>query len=374
MDLITLILLDVLFFFGSHLVTLVFYGIGMISEKPKSVMRWYIAGTILDVFAALGLLSLIHRSQNGIPTKENLLSLTGSVVICTAFYFIMRRKAKRLRNTTIAIPASRYQTQESEMGKFVVDSETGEVTREEPIKPKQSNTISVGEHVGGTGSVRLAEPPVVQSVSAQEPDTPKNRVYKTAVISLSAVCAVLAIFVFLLGYSANSTRAEHQQLMDSVEALTAENAALQETISELKSQNDEAKNKVSDLTKERDYISRELDNLSNGIGFIVNGSEYYHTSDCSVYKHARTYQAHNIEYCKSLGYSKCPECGENRHGRLVDLNTGDPIVLKNGYELDYNTGHADRQEETIEERLERAKEAAQNNDKMNVDAGFKLGY
>lgn len=44
------------------------------------------------------------------------------------------------------------------------------------------------------------------------------------------------------------------------------------------------------------------------IGFIVNGSNYYHLFTCSIYKDASTYWAHNIEYCESLGYSKCPLC------------------------------------------------------------------
>lgn len=318
MDFLLLIFLDVLLFFGFHLIPLAFYGIGMISETPKSVMRWYIAGTLLDGFSAFGLLTLIQRSQAGVPTKENLLSLIGSVVICTAFYFIMRRKANRLRNSATAIPASRYQTQESEMGKFVVDSETGEVIREDPPDPKPSNTNSAREPAVGTKPVRPEEPPVIRPAQPPEPVALKGRRYKAAVIALSAVCAVLAVSVFLLEYSANSTRAEHQQLMESVETLTAENAELQETVSELESQNKKGQEKITSLEAENTNLERDLkssriagtDMFSSlyHIGFIVNGSPYYHLFTCGVYTSADEYWAHNIEYCEYLGYSKCPDC------------------------------------------------------------------
>ena len=48
--------------------------------------------------------------------------------------------------------------------------------------------------------------------------------------------------------------------------------------------------------------------LMNSIGFIVNGSGYYHTYDCTEFQNADEFWAHNIEYCESLGYSKCPYC------------------------------------------------------------------
>lgn len=301
--------------------TIILYGVGplvfaILRKKPvtKRKVKWF---SVLYSFSAWLCSNLFWALYAGDSVSSGGAALLWGWI----FYKLLKRhlsKTNRLTEAIPAIPASRCQTQESEMGKFVVDSETGEVTREEPIKPKQSNTISVGEHVGGTGSVRLAEPPVVQSVSTQEPDTPKNRVYKTAVISLSAVCAVLAIFVFLLGYSANSTRAEHQQLVESVEALTAENAALQETVSELESQNKKAQEKITSLEAENANLERDLessritgtDMFSSlyHIGFIVNGSPYYHLFTCDVYTSADTYWAHNIEYCEYLGYSRCPDC------------------------------------------------------------------
>lgn len=48
--------------------------------------------------------------------------------------------------------------------------------------------------------------------------------------------------------------------------------------------------------------------LYNNIGFIVNGSSYYHNYECPVFQAASEYWAHNIEYCQSIGYSACPVC------------------------------------------------------------------
>lgn len=48
--------------------------------------------------------------------------------------------------------------------------------------------------------------------------------------------------------------------------------------------------------------------LYNNIGFIVSGSSYYHNYECPVFQAASEYAAHNIEYCRYLGYGACPVC------------------------------------------------------------------
>lgn len=44
------------------------------------------------------------------------------------------------------------------------------------------------------------------------------------------------------------------------------------------------------------------------IGFIVDGSPYYHNYWCDTFQNADEYWAHNIEYCAYIGYSPCPYC------------------------------------------------------------------
>lgn len=161
-----------------------------------------------------------------------------------------------------------------------------------------------------------------QPISPQEPDIPKNRGYKAAVISVSAVCAVLVIFVFLLGYSVNSSRKEHQQLVESVEALTEQNRELNGTITDLKAKNERAQKQIADLLEERTGLERDLDasheaglnmftdmfNVLYNVGFIVENSRYYHLYTCDEFRNADVFEAHNTRYCEHLGYTKCPDC------------------------------------------------------------------
>lgn len=80
----------------------------------------------------------------------------------------------------------------------------------------------------------------------------------------------------------------------------------------------EFRTKVGDLNTElaRVKIQKEglYDHLDaalflyNNIGFIVSGSSYYHNYECPVFQAASEYAAHNIEYCRYLGYGACPVC------------------------------------------------------------------
>lgn len=80
----------------------------------------------------------------------------------------------------------------------------------------------------------------------------------------------------------------------------------------------EYRTKVGDLNTELARANIQKENLYdhldaalflyNNIGFIVNGSSYYHNYECPVFQAASEYWAHNIEYCQSIGYSACPVC------------------------------------------------------------------
>lgn len=81
---------------------------------------------------------------------------------------------------------------------------------------------------------------------------------------------------------------------------------------------EEYRTKVGDLNTELARVKIQKEGLSdhlgaalflyNNIGFIVNGSSYYHNYECPVFQAASEYWAHNIEYCQSIGYGACPVC------------------------------------------------------------------
>ena len=80
----------------------------------------------------------------------------------------------------------------------------------------------------------------------------------------------------------------------------------------------EYRTKVGDLNTELARVKAQKEGLYdhldaalflyNNIGFIVSGSSYYHNYECPVFQAASEYAAHNIEYCRYLGYGACPVC------------------------------------------------------------------
>lgn len=130
-------------------------------------------------------------------------------------------------------------------------------------------------------------------------------------LALSAVCAVLLVGICILGYHSYS-------LGETAKALTAENSELNQQVENLKSENSALTQERAQLLKEKEDLQKNVDTLNNtgmemwyqlyNIGFIVNGSQYYHRFDCSVYTSADSYWAHNTAYCEAHGFTKCPLC------------------------------------------------------------------
>lgn len=84
-----------------------------------------------------------------------------------------------------------------------------------------------------------------------------------------------------------------------------------EAITKYRERAEKAESLYSSLSEQHERLenfSIDAAFLYDSIGFIVEGSSYYHHYDCPVYQIADEYWAHNIEYCQYLGYSKCPYC------------------------------------------------------------------
>ncbi len=104
MDLLMLVFLEIVYVLVSHFVLFIFYGIGLLSRKPGAVMGWYVAGRVLHAVPTFGMFGLIRRTQNGVPTMEQILTLIGTIFICVGFYFIMRRRADKLEKKQSETP------------------------------------------------------------------------------------------------------------------------------------------------------------------------------------------------------------------------------------------------------------------------------
>lgn len=321
----------------SFLYTMILYGFGpllfaLLRKKPvtKGKVR---AFSILYSFSAWLCSNLFWALYAGDSVSSGGAALFWGWI----FYKLLKIhlcKTKRLAAAASSIPTSRCQAQAADTGKPVADSDTSDIEElipEAPPELKPSNTNNAGEPMGGTSAVHPAELPVFQTDPPVERNAPRNRRYKAAVAVLSVVCVILVISTVLLGYFAATTRAECLNLERAVSDLISQNEKSQEEIGGLVEERDALSQRLDSVNERLNEVIEPYDLLQDTVGFIVSGSKCYHHCDCRVYRHAKTYQAHNIEYCKALGYVPCPECWKGSHGRLVDLETGDPIVPKRGY-------------------------------------------
>lgn len=232
------------------------------------------------------------------------------------FYYALRNhleKTGRLVEKIPAIPKERYIRQETEMGQFVVDSETGEVIKEEIRGPENIEQTHQEIEENSAGNLEGTCQPVTPAKNPMK----KHRVPRSTVV-LSVVCAIFAFIIFELAYSTGNYINERDSLREESDRLKETISILEESKSRISSEKAELKQENAELQKENKELKSNVDaariigiemiSQLNNIGFIVNGSRYYHYFDCEVYTSADTYWAHNVEYCEYLGYSRCPEC------------------------------------------------------------------
>ena len=108
-----------------------------------------------------------------------------------------------------------------------------------------------------------------------------------------------------------SLEAENSSLTEDVSLLSSDNAYLEEKVSNLEKSINLATNDYMTVFSENNDLRILLSTYYSGIGFIVEGSSYYHSIDCLNVTSASEYWAHNVEYCEYIGYQKCPYCFSN---------------------------------------------------------------
>lgn len=151
-----------------------------------------------------------------------------------------------------------------------------------------------------------------------ETQSPKKRQFPLTICVLSCLCVVLAVCSLWFWN-------ETQYLNTEIEMLSAENSKLEARVSDISKENarkdveyQSLQNEKAELESEKERSDRlesilgcrveEIVDELDKIGFIVEGSKYYHRFECEDYTGAQEYWAHNVEYCEYLGYSRCPKC------------------------------------------------------------------
>ena len=132
-----------------------------------------------------------------------------------------------------------------------------------------------------------------------------RKVIAAAAISLVLLIGISgAVYGIVQGISLQSADEE-------IESLKHDKSVLNGTITEKNQKIQQLQNELDDNNALMGDFFTYLDEsafLRNRIGFIVNGSSYYHTYRCSTFQNSDEFWAHNTEYCEFLGYSPCPYC------------------------------------------------------------------
>lgn len=153
---------------------------------------------------------------------------------------------------------------------------------------------------------------------------------KTSLRSRGVICVLLIIIIVVSLFLGGGWYQSNQQLSIVKGELSDINETLTESLetqrllslelAATRNLSDSYKQMYDALYSENSELNAQLEDAANyfydaiflytRIGFIVNGSKYYHNYECSVFQSADEFWAHNIEYCEHLGYSKCPICWE----------------------------------------------------------------
>ena len=158
--------------------------------------------------------------------------------------------------------------------------------------------------------------PVSPDPVPSEPELPavipekKNK--RTSPRTLSIVLAV-ALALSLIGnvWQSISWSNESSEAAEKIRVLNNKLTQKEEAIKEYRTKVGDLNTALARANIQKEGLYDHLDAalfLYNNIGFIVNGSSYYHNYECPVFQAASEYWAHNIEYCQSIGYGACPVC------------------------------------------------------------------
>ena len=159
------------------------------------------------------------------------------------------------------------------------------------------------------------EPPSEPEITAESnppaviPEKPDKKVTPR---TLSIILAV-ALTLSLIGnvWQGVSWSNESSEAAEEIRVLNNKLTQKEEAIKEYRTKVGDLNTEIARIKAQKEGLYDHLDAalfLYNNIGFIVNGSSYYHNYECPVFQAASEYWAHNIEYCQSIGYGACPVC------------------------------------------------------------------
>lgn len=261
-----------LYIIAVNILFLLIYCIALIWKKGRVVL--FTIGAAIQFMYVFGSFLGIYMDQEKHLNAQNLIPIIFSLFIAVFFFFVLFAQKR-----TPAIPSHRYKDQESKFKTFVVDESTGEVVAE---------TNANGKEIVEEYCPKQSEQSVKNKEAKQEAK------YK-AVILLLLICLAVSTSAATHGVSKNKE-------------LESKITEIEKELSESENELENAKKEYGDFLSKQDQYEQELNFLNSSIGFIINGSDYYHNFWCDEFQNADEYWAHNLEYCRFLGYEPCPYC------------------------------------------------------------------
>lgn len=261
--------ISVMSFAISFVLTAAFYGAGPLLLRlrkkpiPPKPLKWlHIGYTVV-----LALIFAFYNSINGYKISFFPALLWGSI-----FYWWNCSYFDKKRRPSVPLP----------------DPKREEAASTAPAQPDPAPVL---QEAPPEPAVEL--PPAVQESSPADLAEVKKPKRKPNVLIIVLAAALV------ISLAGNIWQAA--EWSSEKKAMASEIKGKEQSIANLKSANSSVKSELSDL---RSYHF----NTYYSTGYIVNGSTYFHRYDCPVVEAADTYQSHNTEFCKWLGYSGCPVC------------------------------------------------------------------
>ncbi len=211
----------------------------------------------------------------------------------------------------------------SDKGLLILDQAFGEPdNNQSPDEEPAETTNNIEQY----GEIPTSEKPYrtvkLPKRESEQPSTePQRKIFvpepKPRRKSKPSVSIILAILL-LASIVGNVYQAHTANTLSSENAeLSAELEKKDKSISQITVRADLYQNQYKKLSKEHQEDKQKLAFYDSNIRFVVDGSDYYHTYDCSIFQNEEyLWAAHNIEFCRWLDYSPCPLC---KKGRLVKI-------------------------------------------------------
>lgn len=176
------------------------------------------------------------------------------------------------------------------------------------VDPAQTDPAPVLQEAPPEPAVEL--PPIVQEPSIADLVEVKKPKRKPN-IPVIVLCIALALSLAGNVWQGVSWASDSAESAEEIRVLNNKLTQKEEAIKEYRTRVGDLNTELARVKDQKDGLYDHLDAaifLYNNIGFIVNGSSYYHNYECPVFQAASEYWAHNIEYCQSIGYRACPVC------------------------------------------------------------------